>query len=231
MSSAPWQQLDFFRGLPAKVVMDALSDSECLDTRIKQVIFQQGDKADHFAFVISGLFRLVRSDQHGRRVVLDLVGTGGIFGGLLMSQPEARYPISVQSVGVGKLLKISRQQFQETWSNNGELMRRLQVANIERVNNLQGLREAQRLPMEEKIAWAILQIFSRHCLENGNEKELLIDFARADIADMVGVASESVIRTFSKWQEWGIIKTSKEDEILRLVHLKERYFPDGISIY
>lgn len=227
LSSAPWQQLEFFRGLPAKTVADAVSESKCLETQTKQMIFRQGEAADHFAFVIKGLFRLSRGDQHGRRVVLDLVGPGGLFGGLLMSQPGSRYPISVQSVGAGKLLLVSRQQFLDHWSQNGELMRRVQVANIERVNALQGLRQAQRLPMEEKIAWAILQVFSRHDQAN----ELLIDFSRADIADMVGVAPESVIRTFSKWQEWGIITNSKMDEVLGLAQLKERYFPDGISIY
>ena len=226
LSSAPWQQIDFFRGLSSELVSAALEGCELQSTANRDLVFEQGQAANSFVFVVDGLFRLTRQEPDGNKVVLDLVQRGGMVGGLLMSQPDAKYPITLQSVGIGKILKISREQFMNVWLNNPELMRRMQVANIERVHSLQALRGAQRLPLEHKIAWALIQVFRANQLP-----EVPIQFLRSDVADMIGVAPESVTRTFTSWTDAGIIRQQKNSEMISLKNLSERYFPGGISLY
>lgn len=221
LSTSSWQKIDFFRGLPPEILKDILSDSEIISAGPKKILFHEGDRADHFGFVIDGIFKLHRVDPLGQRVAIDFVSTGGIIAGLLMASEDSVYPVTVQSLKHSKFLKISKRIYNDLWSKSPEIMKRIQNASQERVLSLQTMCEAQRLPLEQRVAWIILRQLAKF---PENDNFLKVYFSRVDVADAVGAASESVIRVFSKWIKDGIIVTKGGEEFIDLSKLNRNYF-------
>lgn len=204
---------------------EILNGAELISTKLKQEIFLQGDPAEHFGFVVEGVFRLYRFDPAGQRVIMDFVSPGGMVAGLLMAPSQSVYPVTVQSIERGQFLKIPKSTYKEFWSPNSEIMQRVQIANMERVQSLQNLREVQRLPLEQKIAWTLLKVFRSQADQDRLLKSV---FSRADLGDAIGAASESIIRTFSLWTKEGLIRKRDGHEYIDLNKIQDRYFKNGI---
>lgn len=217
LSKSFWHGIDFFHGFAPEILREILDGAEIIETTPKKTVFYEGDPADHFGFVIEGVFKLHRADQLGNRVIMDFVKAGGLVAGLLMASENSTYPVTVQSVNAGKFLKIPKATYNNSWSSRPEIIKKFQNANMERVQSIQTLRDTQRLPLEQKVAWVLTKLLVDK-EENGYQK---IYFSRVDIADAVGAASESVIRVFSKWLKDGVIVQKNSEEYVDLKKLSE----------
>jgi len=220
LSASCWQHIDFFKGVPAETLKELLYDSEVLQTNIKKIIFYGGETADHFGFVIEGVYKIFQNDQLDRRVIMDFVTSGGIIAGLLMAADNAVYPVTVQSMNSGKFLKIPKSTYNNFWCKSAEIMKKVQIANMERVRSLQTLREAQRLPLEQRVAWVLIKLLGKFSEDNNYLK---VYFSRTDIADAIGAAPESVIRVFSQWTKDGLIEIKNDEEFINLARIKEKF--------
>lgn len=219
LSSGFCQQLDFFKGVPPILLKDLLQNSEAVQTNPKKIIFYSGEPADHFGFVIEGVYKIFQTDQLGRRVIMDFVSPGGMIAGLLMAEDDAVYPVTVQSINLGKFLKIPKSTYNEFWCKNAEIMKKVQIAIMQRVKSLQTLREAQRLPLEQRVAWVLVKLLGLSSENN----YLKVYFSREDIADAIGVAPESIIRVFSQWMKDGLIENKNDGEFINLEEINKKF--------
>lgn len=217
LSKSFWHGTDFFDGFAPEVLREILDGAEIIETIPKKTVFYEGDPADHFGFVIEGAFKLHRADTLGHRVVMDFVKSGGLIGGLLMAAEDSTYPVNVQSLKSGKFLKIPKITYTKFWCQRPEVIKRFQIANMERVQSIQFLRDSQRLPLEQKVAW----VLTKHLVDKEDNGYFKMYFSRVDIADTVGAASESVIRVFSKWLKEAVIVVKDGEEFMDLKKLNE----------
>lgn len=217
LSRGIWQRIEFFSGLAPDLSGSLLEGSEIIEAAPKKIVFYKDDSADHFGFVIEGIFKIHRPDQHGDRVAMDFVRPGGLIAGLLMADDKSTYPVNVQSVKAGKFLKIPKTTYSNFWCKKPEIIKKFQSANLERMQSVQILRDSQRLPLEQKVAWVLLKLLVD--LEE-DSNFMKIYFSRVDIADAIGAASESVIRVFSKWLKESIIVNKNGEEYVDLTKLQ-----------
>lgn len=215
LSKSFWHGIEFFEGLSADVLKESLDGAEVVEATPKKIVFYEGDPADHFGFVIEGVFKLHHADQLGNRVIMDFVKPGGMVAGLLMASEDSTYPVSVQAVTVGKFLKIPKTTYNGFWCQRPEIVKKYQNANRERLQSIQILRDTQRLSLDQKVAWVLTKLMV--------EKDVVdfqkIYFSRVDIADAIGAAPESVIRVFSKWMKEDIIVIKNNEEFIDLKKL------------
>lgn len=212
LSKSFWHGIEFFEGLPPEVLIEILDAAEVIDTTPKKTVFYEGDPADHFGFVIEGVFKLYHADQLGSRVIMDFVKPGGLIAGLLMASEDSTYPVTVQSVTAGKFLKIPKTTYNSFWCQRPDIVKKFQNSNRERLQSIQFLRDTQRLPLEQKVAWVLTKLL----VEKNADGFQKIYFSRVDIADAIGAAPESVIRVFSKWMKEDIIVIKNIDEFVDL---------------
>src|SRR3970040_1804898 len=86
-----------FAGLPAKEI-EALAGAARAETyRAREYVFLEGDPARWLCLVTSGRVKIVRHSRTGKDVVLDLLGPGGIFGGVAVME-QRPYPAAAQAV-------------------------------------------------------------------------------------------------------------------------------------
>ena len=134
---------------------------------------------------------------------MDIVGPGGMVGGLLMAQPGLVYPISCQSIRSGTVLKVPQATYLKAWTQNSEVIIRTQKANLERMQTFHGIREFQKFSLEEKV----IQLLKRLAPVAGSDFELQV--MKTDLADMVGSSIESMIRLFSGWEKKHLVYNDK----------------------
>lgn len=226
LSSGFLQKINFFKDFSVDLTNQLLEDHKIVNTKHKQNVFEQDEQADHFGFVVQGTYSLSKINLAQQRTILDFVSAGGMVAGLLMSLPQASYPVTVQSAGPGQFLTISKDVYKKYWMNNGPVMQKVQVANIERVQSLQTMRDTQRFSLEQKVAWVLLKLLSN---SNDLENEFKLKISRRDIADAAGVSTESIIRTLSLWTNDGLIKNTGSDEFINLQLVQKKCFASFAS--
>ena len=183
-------------------------------------IFSEGEDA-HFIFsVISGVVRISRYSDSGRRQVLALMLPGDLFG----FPQGGRYVNSAITASSASLYRVPWQRLRELLMNEPEMHLNMLI----RVAF--DLREAQRRIMilgQQNIAQRLASFlidFSQHPdFYDERKRRLSLPLTRSDLGDYLGSAPETVARAFAKLEKAGAIRrvTSRLVEIPSLDGLRQ----------
>lgn len=177
----------------------------------RECLFHLGAPAHYFAIVLSGAMKLSKFTAAGDESVMYFSAPGDVIGALVMTQVNSVYPVMVKSMGPSRCIVINRQVYNENWLKNTELVSRIQTQLFSRMQRFQTQQSHSKLPLAAKIAQTLLELVSK-----GPDSDLIeIPITRKEIADHLGVASESVIRIMSEWTKEGYIEA--DDKFLRIV--------------
>ena len=170
--------------------------------RGNNTVFSEGEDA-HFVYsVASGIVRVSRHSESGRRQVLALMLPGDLFG-----LPDAGlYVNSAETVCPSTLYRVPWQKLHEMLLREPELQIKLLI----RVAF--DLRQAQRRIMtlgqqsaSQKLASFLLD-FMRHPDFYDEERHLItLPLTRFDLGDYLGIAAETVARAFAKLEKSKIL--------------------------
>ncbi len=165
-------------------------------------IFSEGEDA-HFVYsVVSGIVRINRHSDGGRRQVLAFMLPGDIFGlpdsGIYVNSSEAACPSTLCRV---------------PWAQLRELMMRepsMQLNMLIKVAH--DLREAQRRIMilgqqntYQRLASFLVDFTQHQAFFDTEAAQLTLPLTRFDIADYLGTAPETVARGFLRLERDGLI--------------------------
>lgn len=213
-----FQGLDFFRGFSLDEISELTAGAKHIVHKHKDVVFAAGDPADHFGLVVQGCYKLSRVRK--QETLLSFATRNDPIGLLLMAQPQAIYPINVQSLGVSQFLRLPRSTYLECWVRIPEIVKRSQSALMHRCLGFHADRGLQHLSLEKRVAGFLLRCLERYAEEN--TAALKFPLSRREVSDAVGAQVESVIRVMSHWEKSGIISTRAQHiEILRPADLAE----------
>lgn len=216
------EQLPLFQKRSAAEVEGLLKGGEEVVTKHRESLFHAGEKANHFYIVVQGAFKLVRSGSDGHKVIVHFATPGDVIGALVMSPPNAVYPVSTVSMGLSIVLKIPRETFSESWSGNSSVQQYMSGNLFSRMNHIQAQKAMAKAPLSQKIAGQLVSLIERY--SGADETILPIPLTRQEMADAVGASVESVIRVMSDWSHKGYISTSDQliqvermDKILEVI--------------
>jgi CRP/FNR family nitrogen fixation transcriptional regulator len=161
-------------------------------------IYAEGDDADCFYKVVSGVVRTCKFLSDGRRQIDAFHVAGDVFG----FETAAEHRLSAEAVSDCTLITCRRRGFELLAGRDDRVAGQLftyAMRCLERAQEhslLLGRRSAS-----QKLATFLLEMVDRRC---GNE---VIDLAmtRQDIADYLGLTIETVSRTLSQLERDGII--------------------------
>lgn len=171
--------------------------------RGNNTIFSEGEDA-HFVYsVASGVVRISRHSEGGRRQVLAFMLPGDLFGlpdgGLYVNTAETVCPTS--------LYRVPWQQLREMMLREPEL----QVNLFIRVAF--DLRQAQRRIVilgqqntSQRLASFLLDFIQHPDFYDDQRRQLDLPLTRFDLGDYLGTAPETVARAFSKLEKIGLVR-------------------------
>lgn len=202
-SMAEIEQLPIFRDLSRAEIAPLLEDAEICVHYSDDILFQQGEAADYFGYVLSGAYKLEMTGSQGEESIMYVGFEGEALGIMGVMEEAVHFPFSAVSLCSSRFLKIPRRTFMTRWLSNPFVMLRFQSSLQKRIYQSYNEKLACLNSLSGRIAHMILYFLrdkSRH------ETCLSFNLTRKEIASCLGVSVEAVIRNMSQFSKAGWIR-------------------------
>ena len=168
-----------------------------------QTIFSEGDPAMNLFNVTAGTVKLYKLLPDGRRQI-----TGFLFSGdFLGLSVNDRYAYSAETVAVTSICRFPRRHMELLLDEFPKLQRRLfGMASNELAAAQDQMLLLGRKTAREKIASFLLGLSQRAVRRGQRDNPVQVPMSRSDIADFLGLTTETVSRTFTQLKANGIIR-------------------------
>jgi CRP-like cAMP-binding protein len=169
-----------------------------------EMLFDQGDPGDAVYAVVSGLLEVSAMSPEGRKLTLNTLGPGDIFGEIALFDGGPR-TARVQARSEARLSRVRRDRLLEALARDPALTADLlSMAG----RHMRGMSEAFEgvtfLPLGARLARVLLRLAERF-----GEADGTVAFSQAELADQLGATREAVARVIGGWRRSGWIEPSR----------------------
>lgn len=206
--------------LPAEALADFRAAGATSIYRPQQVIFSEGNAAPGLYVVCSGAVKLFHVNRFGREHVVDVVFPGAVVGEVGLDGTD-RLSISAEALSESQISFLSNANLTAFLRRHPEAATRMLVALSRALARTQRkVRDLAFKAGESRLASLLLQLAARR--EDGALDGARLRYSRRDLADMVGLSTETAIRLLSKMRRKGAIETDGRELVLRDVERLRR---------
>jgi len=166
-------------------------------------IFLEGSEAHSVYTVASGMVRISRTAESGRRQVMAFALPGDLFG----VPEQGRYFSSTRAVGEVSLYRIP-------WLELSALLQRepaLQASFLVRIAF--DLRQAQKRILvlgqqnvSQRLATFLLELMEHEDFYDADRRQLRLPLSRFDLGDYLGTSAETVVRVLARMEKDGLLR-------------------------
>ena len=175
-------------------------------------VFREGDAASHVYEVQTGILRLTRVLENGRRQVIAFALPGDIVG---FPNGDLHHT-DCEAIGPCEVIPHRREAL-ENGEGNPETHRRLLKAALREISAMQDhFMMLARKSATEKVASFLMVLSERVSVRRGGLSTIELKMKRADIADFLGLTMETVSRTFTQLRNSGIISLQSAQSVVVL---------------
>ncbi|UII25331.1 response regulator [Fulvivirga maritima] len=171
----------------------------------KHDIYREGEYANYVYFVASGKVKSIRTNEDGKELITSIYTSGDFFGYEALLE-NIEHPDSAETMEESEIIQIPKEEFFDLVYSNREVSRKF----IEMLSNKVSEKEQKLLNLaynsvRQRTAEALLTISEKFNPDQKADFELSV--SRDDLANMVGTATESVIRVISDLKDEDIVET------------------------
>jgi CRP/FNR family transcriptional regulator, polysaccharide utilization system transcription regulator len=187
--------------------------------RKKEEIYHAGQYPMGAYLVSKGVVKTSVTNEDGKELITGVHKEGDFIGfiALLEDKPFAESAIAMEDA---ELILIPKKEFQEMIFNNREVSRKfIQLLSGNVLEKEHQLLKLAYNSVRKRVAEALSVLHDRYKKDG---EEVKFSISREDLANMVGTATESAIRTLADFKEEGLIEIQKGDiRILNIEKLKK----------
>lgn len=170
----------------------------------KDIIYREGDFGSYVYKIKKGKVKTYRINEDGKELVHDLLKEGDFLGERAVIQDDTRTEFA-EAMEETELILIPRSDFQELIFGNREVSAQF----IKLLSRHLSDRELELMEMayntvRKRTADSLMKLFETYYKEDSSV--VTFEISRADLAGMVGTATESVIRILSEFKKDGWIE-------------------------
>lgn len=164
----------------------------------KDIIYREGDFGSYVYKIIKGKVKTYRINEDGKEFIHDLLKEGDFLGEKALIQDNTRMEFA-EALEETELLLIPKDDFQDLIFKNrevsGQFIRILSRNLSQREHELM---EMAYNTVRKRTADSLMKLYETY---NNDQSLVSFDISRADLAGMVGTATESVIRILSEFKK------------------------------
>ena len=169
----------------------------------KDVIYREGDFGAYAYKILSGKVKTYKINQDGKEFIHDLLTAGEYLGERSIIQGTTRTEFA-EAMESTELELIPKKEFEELIFGNREIAAQF----IKLLSNNLTERETELMDMayntvRKRTADGLMKLYETY---KKDDEIVSFDFSRADLAGMVGTATESVIRMLSEFKKEALIE-------------------------
>lgn len=169
------------------------------------VLFEQGARGESLYVILEGRLEFSILSASGRKLSLDLMGPGAVFGEITLFDPGPR-TATVTALAPSRLLTVRHTDVLTNIRANPDLaddLIRLAGQRMRWMGRL--LNEQVFLPLSTRLARRLLHL----CTVAGVEEGSALALSQAELAEFVGATREAVSKTLSAWRKSGVIEVGR----------------------
>ncbi len=187
-----------FKGLAPDTLNDLFSDDVVHFFQRGSLIYAEGDFARGCYFVFSGILKIFKTGTEGKGQIIRFSKSGDLIGFRSVLSQE-RLCTSAKVIDDAVVCFISANNLTKLIRENADFalqVMKITCAELGEANNY--ITDIAQKTVRERLAEVLLHLESTFGLDR--ENFLQINLTRAELANMVGTATESVIRMLSEFK-------------------------------
>lgn len=177
--------------------------------RKKEMIFNEGSSPNYLYFLSKGKIKTFKSHEYGKEFITNLYKEGDFFGYIALLE-DLPFVENAEALEDSEVLLIPKEDFYALIYNNSAVMKKfikmLSDNIIDKENQLVNLAYSS---VRKRVANALVTLYDRYSQQS--EEKFNISISREDLANIVGTATESLIRTLSDFKEEKLIEVKSSN--------------------
>jgi CRP/FNR family transcriptional regulator, cyclic AMP receptor protein len=179
----------------------------------KQIIYHEGNYPNKLFFIKSGKVKSYKSNDFGKELTVDLYSAGDFLGYIALLE-QSTYKETAEALDDCEICIISKEDFEKLVNNNREVAHKfiqLLAKNVaEKENQLLALAYNS---LRKKVADSLMVLQNKY--KSGKDEKFSIQISREDLANIAGIATESLIRTLSDFKKENLIEIKEGNIIIQ----------------
>jgi CRP/FNR family transcriptional regulator, polysaccharide utilization system transcription regulator len=170
----------------------------------KEFIYLEGGFARTFFYVQKGQVKTIKTNKDGKELITGIYTQGQFFGYMSFFN-ENEYTDSAVALEESDITIIPKEDFFKLLQNNREVAYqfiKLLADNVEEKER--DLLNIAYNTMRKRVAEGLVKFYEKSEVHDGGE----LSISRDDLANLIGTATETVIRTLGEFKQDGLITTS-----------------------
>ncbi|HEX2534542.1 MAG TPA: response regulator [Chitinophagaceae bacterium] len=193
----------FIRDVKGSGMLQQLSEQYAVDTfSKKQILYQEGKRPRFLYFLVKGKVKCFRTHEDGKEYITNLYSNGDFIGYTALIE-EHHYEDSAVILEESDIMQIPKDDFRQMIHSDINIAAKfihIMTQNVqEKEERLLNLAYSS---LRKRVARALVDISSKF---NITDTSRPIEISREEIAQYIGTATESLIRTISDFKAEGLI--------------------------
>lgn len=170
----------------------------------KETIFNEGNSPNFLYFLVKGKVKTFKAHEYGKELITNLYKEGDFFGYTTLLE-DSPYTETAEALEDSEICLIPKDDFFSLMYGSMHVMKSF----IKMLSDNIADKEKQLINLayssvRKRVAEALLLLQSRY--DNNKDKSFSISISREDLANIVGTATESLIRTLSDFKEEKLVE-------------------------
>ncbi|MBT3143560.1 Crp/Fnr family transcriptional regulator [Phaeobacter gallaeciensis] len=175
-----------------------------------QVLFDQGDPGDALFAVTDGALEVSVLSLQGRKLALDLMGPGAIFGEISLFDPGPR-TATITATQPSQVLRVRNADILAQINKHPELAGdMIRLAGLRMRWMGRQLNEQVFLPVPTRLARKLL-----HLAPVSDSCPKTVALSQTELAEYVGATREAISKTIAAWKRLGVIETVRSGILIQ----------------
>ncbi len=191
--------------------------------KAKEPLFHEGSYPRQVYLVEKGRIKVFKASEDGRELIVQ-VAVPGEFIGYMELLNDTPYMTSAMALEDAEVYYIPREDFLRLLHQNHDVSARLiKMLACNLSDQEENLIRIAYHSVRKRVADALLDLHKKYKKDSSNDAPIAM--MRQDLAQIIGTAKETLIRTLSDFREEGLIKI-EDNSIIILNHEKLRTLPN-----
>ncbi len=181
-----------------------------------QYIFREGDPTEYFHIVKEGTVKCVKSSLDGKECTLKVLMPGDLFCCDAATFDGACHPGTAQPMGEVSVLRMRKEAYFDMLRRNPDAAMEVIRYLGNRLNEAQEKAKILALDRaDQRLASLLVGLAERTGVKDPNGIRLAVRLTRQDMANMVGVTTETAIRIMARFKKDRLVSGTAARLIIR----------------
>jgi len=178
-------------------------EREIVSFNRKLHVYSKGQRPRAVYYVVSGRVKILQANDDGKEFITSIHGPGEYFGYTSILEDD-NYKDAAQALEETTLMVIPRADFLQLVSNDIQIAQTfIKIITHNVVEKEKSLLNLAYNSLRKKVAYGLIHLLEKY--KAGEGSQIIVNLSRENMAQSIGIATESLIRTLGDFKDEKLI--------------------------